>query len=144
MFPGEQAPTNMMRWLLLDPVARTEVLLQWETRWAPAVMPHLRHAADLNPQVPALADLERDILNDPVAGPVYRRCAPAPVPHFDGEELPFSHPVHGPGHLINCLAEPVSSPGVRLMIAFFTADSPRVDVHATNVPIPVRTNMPTS
>ncbi|MEV5975116.1 helix-turn-helix domain-containing protein [Streptomyces sp. NPDC051921] len=132
LFPGERAPSNMMRWLLLDPAARTELMLQWEARWAPAVMPHLRHAAGLHPQVPGLAGLERDVLDDPVAGPVYRRCASGPVPHFDGEELPFRHAVHGPGRLINCLAEPVSSPGGRLMIAFYTPDAPQVSGGSTD------------
>ncbi|WP_328944284.1 helix-turn-helix transcriptional regulator [Streptomyces sp. NBC_00250] len=118
-FPRGQGPANMMRWLLLDPEARTEVLIDWEALWAPAIMPNLKQAVELRPDNPALVRLEQDVLADPVAGPLYRGCASVPVPHFDGSELPARHAVYGPGRLATCLAEPVTAPGARINVSFF-------------------------
>ncbi|MEU6215158.1 helix-turn-helix domain-containing protein [Streptomyces sp. JL4002] len=122
LFPRGEAPSNIMRWMLLDPEARTRVLLHWETHWAPAVMPHLRHAAELRPGSAALARLERDVLDDPVAGGIYRAAACVPVPHVDGADLPIRHALHGPGRATTCLAEPVAAPGARIMLLFYTPD----------------------
>ncbi|MGW8767876.1 MmyB family transcriptional regulator [Streptomyces sp. NPDC055815] len=118
-FPRGEAPANIMRWLLLEPEARTEVLTHWESQWAPAMMPHLKHSTELRPDNPALARLERDVLDDPVAGPLYRAAASVPVPFVDGSELPARHAVHGPGRLVTCLAEPVTAPGARLNLSFY-------------------------
>ncbi|MEU4063440.1 helix-turn-helix domain-containing protein [Streptomyces wedmorensis] len=128
LFPRGQAPSNVMRWLLLDPEARADVLLHWETQWASAIMPHLKHSVELRPENPALGRLVHDVLNDPLAGPLWRTYATAPIPHFDGSELPLRHAVHGPGQLTTCLAEPVTAPGARLNLSFYTpreSDPPR-------------------
>ncbi|MFE0643847.1 helix-turn-helix transcriptional regulator [Streptomyces sp. NPDC058877] len=122
LFPGARAPDNMMRYMLLDPGARTRVLTHWETQWAPAMMPHLKHAAALRRDNAGLARLERDVLRDPVAGPLYWACASAPIPFYDGSELPVRHAVLGPGRLTTCLADLTASPGARLNISLFTAD----------------------
>lgn len=128
-FPRGQAPANMMRWMLLDPEARSEVLVHWETHWAPAVMPHLRHTAELRPSNTALARLEHDVLNDSVAGPIYRASVGGPVPYVDGSDLPVRHAVHGPGRVVTCLAEPVTAPGARIMLIFYTAGGSLTEPH---------------
>ncbi|MCJ1676273.1 helix-turn-helix transcriptional regulator [Streptomyces sp. APSN-46.1] len=124
LFPRGRTPANIMRWLLLDPEARTDVLMHWETYWAPAMMPHLKHSVELRPENPALDRLEYDVLNDPVAGPLYREHAAAPIPYFDGSELPIRHAVHGPGLVTTCLAEPVTAPGARVNLSFYTPENP--------------------
>ncbi|MFG2292959.1 helix-turn-helix domain-containing protein [Streptomyces sp. NPDC048603] len=123
-FPRGQVPANIMRWMLLDPEARTDVLLDWETLWMPALMPPMKHSVELRPENAALARLEHDVLADPVAGRLYRDHASAPVPYFDGSELPLRHALHGPGRLTTCLAEPLAQPGARLNLSFFTPKSP--------------------
>ncbi|MBW5486557.1 XRE family transcriptional regulator [Streptomyces bambusae] len=120
LFPGGQAPANVMRWLLLDTQARTDIFIDWETRWAPAMMPHLKQGVDLRPGNGGLARLERDVLDDPVAGPLYRGCAAAPAPFYDGSELPLCHPVHGPGWITTCLAEPTTAPGAIVNFSTYT------------------------
>ncbi|MFI8504488.1 helix-turn-helix domain-containing protein [Streptomyces sp. NPDC085524] len=124
LFPGGRAPANIMRWLLLDHEARTDVLMHWETHWAPAMMPHLKHSVELRPENPALGRLAYDVLNDPVSGPLYREHAAAPIPYFDGSELPIRHAVHGPGRVTTCLAEPVTAPGARINLSFYTPGVP--------------------
>ncbi|WP_411574121.1 helix-turn-helix domain-containing protein [Streptomyces fradiae] len=124
LFPRGQAPANVMRWMLLDPEARTDVLMHWETHWVPAMMPHLKHSVELRPDNLALGRLAYDVLNDPVTGPLYRRHAAAPIPYFDGSELPIRHAVHGPGWLTTCLAEPVTAPGARINLSFYTPGEP--------------------
>ncbi|GGT58075.1 hypothetical protein GCM10014713_59620 [Streptomyces purpureus] len=120
LFPRGQAPANVMRWILLDPEARTDVLMQWETHWVPAITPHLKHSVELCPENRALGRLAYDVLNDPVAGPLYLEHAAAPIPYFDGSELPVRHAVHGAGRLTTCLAEPVTAPGARINLSFYT------------------------
>ncbi|GAA3394804.1 hypothetical protein GCM10017752_41600 [Streptomyces roseoviridis] len=122
-FPRGKAPANIMRGLFLDPEVRGRALVDWETRWAPAVMPHLRHAVRMRRGNPALARLEREVLADPVAGPLYRACASAPLPHADGSELPVRHALYGPGRLATCLAEPVAAPGARINLSLFLPDA---------------------
>ncbi|WMX48313.1 helix-turn-helix domain-containing protein [Streptomyces roseicoloratus] len=124
LFPHGQAPANIMRLLLLDPVARTDVLIDWETRWVPALMPHLKHAAELRPGNDGLTRLERDVLADPVTGPLYRDSASVPIPFYDGSELPLRHAVLGPGVLTTCLADLTAAPGARLHISMFTPSAP--------------------
>lgn len=121
--PRGETPPNLMRWMLLDPEARTEVLTHWSTQWAPAMMPHVKHSVALRPESAELLRLERDILDDPVAGPLYRTCATAPIPYADGSELPARHAVRGPGRLVTCLAEPVTAPGARINLSFFVPDA---------------------
>ncbi|MFJ6935408.1 helix-turn-helix domain-containing protein [Streptomyces sp. NPDC101132] len=125
LFPRGQPPANVMRWMLLDPEARTEVLTDWAGQWAPAIMPHLRQAVELRPDNPALVRLERDVLADPVAGALYREGAAVPLPFVDGSELPLRHAVHGPGRLTTCLAEPILAPGARINLSIFTPDGDR-------------------
>lgn len=120
LFPRGEPPANTMRWMLLDDEARTEVLTDWEGRWAPLVMPQLRHAREMRPDNATLARIEADVLADPVAGPIYREAATAPIPYPDGSERPIHHAVHGPGWVTTCVAEPVTSPGSRVMLLVYT------------------------
>ncbi|MFF7780305.1 helix-turn-helix domain-containing protein [Streptomyces tanashiensis] len=136
LFPRGQAPSNIMRWLLLDPEARTDVLMDWETVWAPAMMPHMKQGVELRPENLALGRLVYDVLNDPVAGPLYREHAAAPIPFFDGSELPIRHAVDGPGRLTTCLAEPVTAPGARVNLSFYTPEEP--PTHLTRVRVAAR------
>lgn len=124
IFPGGRAPANIMRSLLLDPEVRAVMLTGWASHWAPAIMPHLKHAVEVRPENHALAALERDVLADPLAGPRYRACASVPLPHADGSELPVRHSVHGPGRLATLLAEPIVAPGARVNLSFFRQDAP--------------------
>ncbi|MFJ3901100.1 XRE family transcriptional regulator [Streptomyces sp. NPDC090025] len=127
LFPRCEPPANTMRWMLLDPEARTAILTDWATRWAPVVMPQLRHAVELRPDNTALAGIERDVLADPVAGPLYREFTATPVPYPDGSERPIHHAVLGPGWIATCVSEPVTSPGARVMLLTFTPGAPLVE-----------------
>ncbi|WP_051716754.1 helix-turn-helix domain-containing protein [Streptomyces sp. NRRL F-5727] len=124
LFPPGRAPLNVMRYLLLDVRARTETLTDWETRWAPAMVPHFKQSVEARPDSLLLASLERAVLADPLVGPLYRASASVPVAYADGSELPIHHAVHGPGVLTTCLAEPVSAPGARVNLSFYTPDAP--------------------
>lgn len=130
LFPRGKAPTNIMRFLLLDPRARTETLTDWESLWAPTMMPHLKQSVELRRSRPELARLEHDVLDDPVAGPLYRDCASVPVPYYDGSELPINHAVHGPGLLTTCLAQPITAPGARMNLSFYTP----IDAQGSDLP----------
>ncbi|MEV7523958.1 helix-turn-helix domain-containing protein [Streptomyces sp. NPDC091371] len=128
-FPRGETPANIMRWLLLDPEARTDVMMHWETHWVPAMMPQLKHSVELRPENPALRRLAYDVLNDPVTGPLYQEHAAVPIPYFDGSELPVRHALHGPGLLTTCLAEPVAAPGARINLTFYTPADPVLPKH---------------
>lgn len=121
LFPGGEPPANSMRWMLLDPEAREVVLGDWVNSWAPVVMPQLRHAVELHPQNAALARLEDDVRRDPVAGPLYEVASAAPIAYPDGTERPINHALYGPGWVTTCVAEPVTSPGARVMLLLYTA-----------------------
>ncbi|HEV7626247.1 MAG TPA: XRE family transcriptional regulator, partial [Streptomyces sp.] len=72
MFPGGEPPLNIMRWMLLDDVARTRVLLDWEKSWAPMVISQLVAARRAHPANCTLHQLETDVVNDALAGPIRR------------------------------------------------------------------------
>lgn len=129
LFPRAEPPANTMRWMLLDHEARDDVLIDWENRWAPVVMPQLRHAMEMRPDNHALGRLQADVLADPVAGPIYRDTATAPVPYPDGTERPINHAVHGPGWITTCVAEPVTSPGARVMLLLYTRGTSLTERH---------------
>ncbi|MER5277764.1 helix-turn-helix domain-containing protein [Streptomyces sp. NPDC002809] len=126
MFPSRQVPANVLRWMCLADEART-VLTDWETAWAPRILPQLRAALAAR-RDPTLKQLETDVLADPIVGPLYQ--APGVVNHPDGDERPLRHPIHGPGWVTMCSASPDSSPGARLMILLFWAG----ECHATARP----------
>ncbi|WP_308406858.1 MmyB family transcriptional regulator [Streptomyces sudanensis] len=70
LFPGRRVPSNVMRWMAVEPEARS-VLRHWETWWAPLVLPQLRAAIAADPEDPTLRGIEKEVLDDPVAAGVY-------------------------------------------------------------------------
>lgn len=122
MFPGDRPPANIMRWMLLDESARTEVLEDWENSWAPMVVPQLVAARHAYPSDPTLQQLEQDVLDDPVAGPI-RRDGAAAYTHPDGNDRPLNHATLGRGRVRLGAAEPMSSPGARLMVVEFAPEN---------------------
>ncbi|MFJ5220164.1 transcriptional regulator [Streptomyces sp. NPDC088354] len=129
MFPREpgkpaRAPRNLMEWMLLDPRAREDHLIDWPTRWAPQVAAQLRAAVAAHPENETLRLLDKQVHADAVAGPIYRRCDLAYV-HADGDTRPMRHwayPEPQSGQVTMCVAEPFSSPGVRFFILMFDPD----------------------
>ncbi|MEU8542093.1 helix-turn-helix transcriptional regulator [Streptomyces sp. NPDC048717] len=117
-FAGRRIPRNMMRWILLEPDGR-ETLLQWDTVWAPAVLPQLRAALTLRPDDGTLLRIAREAALDPDLRPLWD--AGGASIHPDGDERPILHPEHGPGHVAICAAQPMTAPGSRLVILAFHA-----------------------
>lgn len=116
MFPDGQVPTNIMRWMVLDPVGRAH-LLDWQTSWAPMVLPQLRGALASRPEDETLRQIEKEVLADPDVAVHYG--AGRPHPHPDGDERPLMHAELGPGWVTMCAAQPLTAPGARLMILVF-------------------------
>ncbi|MGW1468472.1 MmyB family transcriptional regulator [Streptomyces sp. NPDC002308] len=125
MFPGGRPPQNVMRWMCLSREART-VLADWETAWAPRILPQLRAAVAIHHDA-TVKELEADVLADPVAGPLYE--AGGVLIHPDGDERPLDHPLHGRGWVTMCSATPEGSPGARLMILLFRPGTARPEPH---------------
>ncbi|MEU7435667.1 XRE family transcriptional regulator [Streptomyces sioyaensis] len=153
IFAGLEYPTNMMRWMALSKDARgipddptrpdiltnwatapdkPGILTNWATDWAPYVLPQLRAARARFRRDRTLFELERDIIADPLAGPLYAERANANV-HPDGDRRPQLHPLHGPGWVTICAAEPLGSAGARVMGVFFTPGK-----MPTGAPAPLR------
>ncbi|MEU6487463.1 helix-turn-helix domain-containing protein [Streptomyces sp. NPDC046887] len=116
MFPNRRVPANTMRWMALDPGAR-RMLTDWAEAWAPVLLPQLRVALAAVPDDPVLRRIEREVLDDPVAGPVYASSG-ASV-HLDGAVRPLHHAELGPGWVTMCAAQPLASPGSRLVLMHF-------------------------
>ncbi|WP_438297260.1 MmyB family transcriptional regulator [Streptomyces sp. HUAS TT7] len=123
LFPDQKQPQNTMRWMLLNPDAR-EILIDWENAWAPLIIPQMRAALAARPDDRILRAIEKDVLADPVAGPLYEAVPDLFVP-LDGDERPLLHPDHGPCWVTVCAAEPLGSPGARLII-LRVASEPRL------------------
>jgi MmyB-like transcription regulator ligand binding domain/Helix-turn-helix domain len=116
MLPEGRVPANMMRYMLLSPDGRA-ILSDWETAWAPLLVPQLRAALVARPTDPVLREIEREVLADPLAAPLYE--AGGAVIHPDGDERPIRHVKLGPGWLRMCAAQPLASPGARLIILMY-------------------------
>ncbi|MFF9003609.1 XRE family transcriptional regulator [Streptomyces achromogenes] len=114
LFDGGRAPANTMRWMLLD---GRDQLTDWETAWAPLVMPQLQHALATRTDDQVLARIRDDVLADPVSRPLYDLGGTSI--HPDGDERPIRHAVHGPGWVTMCVAEPLTAHGSRFMILLF-------------------------
>ncbi|MFB7741190.1 helix-turn-helix domain-containing protein [Streptomyces sp. NPDC056132] len=121
LFPDHTPPQNTMRWMLLHPDAH-RILTDWETAWAPLVIPQLRAALASRPDDEILRTIEKDVLADPVVGPLYK-SVPDRFVTLDGDERPLLHPEHGPSWVTVCAAEPVGSPGARLIILRLSSES---------------------
>ncbi|MFD0548566.1 helix-turn-helix domain-containing protein [Streptomyces rectiviolaceus] len=103
MFPGRNVPSNIMRWMVLDPAGRRN-LMQWHTAWAPMVLPQLRAALASRPEDNTLRQIEKEVLADPETAAPYD--AGNPYPHPDGDERPLLHAELGPGWVTMCAAQP--------------------------------------
>lgn len=116
LFPDRRVPRNTMRWMLLDPVARG-MLLEWETIWAPLVLPQLRAAIAGRPEDATLQQIAKEALGDPVLARLWEAGGAHIYP--DGDERPIHHAVHGPGHVTLCAGEPLGAPGARLIFLIY-------------------------
>ncbi|MET9499153.1 helix-turn-helix domain-containing protein [Streptomyces sp. NPDC006552] len=116
LFPSGRPPGNTMRWMLLEPEARV-VLKDWRNSWAPLVMPQLRAALASRPDDDTLRQIEKEVLSDPVSAALYE--AGGAAVHPDGDERPLLHPHRGSGWATMCAAQPLTTPGARLMILVF-------------------------
>ncbi|MGV4985754.1 MmyB family transcriptional regulator [Streptomyces sp. NPDC001709] len=114
LFDSGRAPENTMRWMLLDGRAQ---LTDWETAWAPLVMPQLQHALAIRPDDKVLRQIEHEVMDDPVARPLYEVGGTSI--HPDGDERPLRHAVAGQGWVTMCVAQPLTAPGSRFMILVF-------------------------
>lgn len=138
--PGKppRAPQNLIRWILLDEDAREHHLVDWEDRWATSVAAQLRTAVAARPENKDLQQLDQEVNDDPVAGPIYRRRNVAYV-HPDGDARPMRHAGYTPregceatpsrccerhapsylGTVTMCAAQPFGSPGARFFLLYF-------------------------
>lgn len=114
LFDGAHAPRNTMRWMLFDGRAQ---LTDWDTAWAPMVLPQLRAALAQRPDDEILLGIEQDVLADPATAAVYQ--AGGASIHPDGDERPILHALHGPGWVTMCAAQPLTAPGSRLIILIY-------------------------
>lgn len=121
MFPAKQPPANVLRWMLLDQEARTEVLLDWEDRWCPGLISQLIAARAAHPHNAVLEQLDADVRADDLAGAIYAGDAQAFTK--PDNERPMNHAVHGHGWAHLASAQPVDSPGARLVLIDFRAAS---------------------
>ncbi|MEU6991062.1 hypothetical protein ABZ953_10455 [Streptomyces sp. NPDC046465] len=107
LFPDGRAPSNIMRWMLLDAQAREGTLLNWADDWARGACPAVRRAVTDHPADPALVNLAHDVRRDPVAGPIYRATATLHPPHPDGAVRQVNHAEKGPGWVLATAATPL-------------------------------------
>ncbi|WP_189295751.1 MmyB family transcriptional regulator [Streptomyces cinerochromogenes] len=114
LFESGKAPANTMRWMLLD---GRDQLIEWDTAWAPLVMPQLQAALAQRPEDKVLRQIEADVLADPAARLLYEKGG-ASI-HPDGDERPIRHAIEGPGWVTMCVAQPLAAPGSRCMILVF-------------------------
>ncbi|MGW7413809.1 helix-turn-helix transcriptional regulator [Streptomyces sp. NPDC054863] len=116
LFPHGKPPANTLRWMLLDHSAR-DVLADWETAWAPFVLPQLRTALAARPKDEVLRAIEAEVLADPDTGPLYEQGVA--YIHPDGDERPLNHPELGLGWVTMCAAQPMSAPGARIIVLVY-------------------------
>jgi hypothetical protein len=130
MFPGGEAPANTMEWMLLHADART-ILGEWETAWAPLVVPQLWSARAAYPGDTYLADLEKRVLDDPKAGPIYETFGDIYVDP-DGSTRPLNHAELGPGWVTMCSSAPRSAPRCHTMALIWDDKPPTRFTPLTN------------
>ncbi|MFD7919568.1 helix-turn-helix domain-containing protein [Streptomyces sp. NPDC059740] len=149
MFPQEPGTTprlpeqNLIRWMLLREDAREHHLVDWEKRWAEPVAAQLRTAVAAHPESEDLQQLDKEVNDDPVVGPIYRNHNIAYI-HPDGDTRVMRHAGysvpqgcadsrdrccerHAPSQLGNvtmCAAQPFGSPGARFFFLVFEPTRP--------------------
>ncbi|MEU6993509.1 hypothetical protein ABZ953_23005 [Streptomyces sp. NPDC046465] len=107
LFPGGRTPTNIMRWMLLDDVAREETLVNWAEDWARGACPAVRRAVTNHPADPALVNLAHEVRCHPLAGPIYLATVASHALHPDGAVRQINHAIKGPGWVIATAAAPL-------------------------------------
>ncbi|MFE0178552.1 XRE family transcriptional regulator [Streptomyces sp. NPDC059002] len=111
MFPSGQPPQNTMEWTILDDEARDDILIDWESIWAPFALSRFQAALRAFPDDPGLNSTAEQILADPRARRIYedprtRESTPA------AEDIrPMRHAVHGVGQVRLFMAQPDGAPG---------------------------------
>ncbi|MFI6341104.1 helix-turn-helix domain-containing protein [Streptomyces sp. NPDC050535] len=136
--PPRLPERNLIRWMLLHEEAREHHLVDWETRWAKPVAAQLRTAVAAHPENRDIQQLDTEVNDDAVAGPIYRRHDLAYV-HPDGDTRHMRHSGfvaqhgtddrrdrccerHAPsqlGTVTMCAAQPLGSPGARFLFLVF-------------------------
>ncbi|MFD4397223.1 XRE family transcriptional regulator [Kitasatospora sp. NPDC058478] len=115
LFPDGIPPKNTMEWMVLSPYARETGLPDWASSWLPMVLPQLRAACTEYRHNRDLAELERRVEDDPVAGPVYASMADAYY-QPDGDVRPMWHAGEDREITVTiCPAMPLGALGARLM-----------------------------
>ncbi|MFG2228014.1 helix-turn-helix domain-containing protein [Streptomyces sp. NPDC048644] len=112
VFESGTPPANHMAWMLLDPAARTDTLLDWDTYWLPNVLVELRAACDALKDDPKLREINHAVRNDPLVGPRY---ASLPRAHTstDGDHRPLRHHQLGDVWVTLLSSMPSDSPRAR-------------------------------
>lgn len=118
MFPDRRVPVNTLWWLLFSDDARNKVLVDWEARWAPVLVPQIRAAAAQYPDDATLRQLKERCLADPRTRDLYRGV-PVGHAHPDGDEKPLCHAELGRGWVTMCVSVPLGAPEVRLFLLRF-------------------------
>ncbi|GHC53544.1 MmyB family transcriptional regulator [Streptomyces flavofungini] len=137
LFPRGQAPSNIMRWMLLDDEARGFTLTNWAEDWAPAACPALGRAVADRPDDAELIKMAAEVRGDSVVGPLYEATAESRVLPLDGVVRPIRHAVAGPGWVTLSAASPLTEFDARLVMLRFHAGSQR-----PGLPLPLSTRAP--
>ncbi|MEU6349963.1 helix-turn-helix domain-containing protein [Streptomyces sp. NPDC047072] len=134
---------NLIRWMLLREDAREHHLVDWEKRWATPVAAQLRTAVAAHPDSADLQQLDKEVNDDPVVGPIYRNHSIAYI-HPDGDTRVMRHAGYEPepgrpdtrdrccdrhapsqlGNVTMCAAQPFGSPGARFFFLVFDPFEP--------------------
>ncbi len=114
IFPSGDGPSNALKWMIFD---GRSLMADWDTAWAPHVLPILRTDLAARPGDCVLRELEEDVLADPRTARLYDVAGIAP--RIDENERPLRHAMHGPGWVKVCMAQPAASPGTRLIFLIF-------------------------
>ncbi|MFD0418629.1 helix-turn-helix domain-containing protein [Streptomyces sp. NPDC127108] len=128
---------NLMRYMLLNEVAREHHLVNWESDWAVPLTAQLRNAVAQHPENADLQRLDQEVDADPVSGPIYRANHVAYV-HPNGDTRRMRYPWYGPlgeqdrpdrccdeharsqeGDVTMCAAMPLGTPGARFFFLVF-------------------------
>lgn len=81
----------------------------------------MRAALATRPHAPFLRGIEKEVLADPKAGPLYTAVPDLFVP-LDGRRTASAPPRRSPCWVTVCAAKPLGSPGARLIILRLSAE----------------------
>ncbi|MCA6096045.1 hypothetical protein LE181_28270 [Streptomyces sp. SCA3-4] len=118
LFPRKQVPHNTPYWMLFNDEARSDVLIDWEDRWAPFLVGGLRMALALHEGDRTLASMGERCQADPVLGRMYGKginCYASPKT----AGMPIRHPARGTGTVTALVSELQYAPRIRLHVWLF-------------------------